>query len=93
MFDSPQFIEDLSMFQKLLAEGVFDFSPSGKTKSEGSGNLKRLVLCNLTRSTWVEHYNLLKVQPHNFLAVTIVDCFIKWLSADIDDYNPICFWL
>lgn len=65
MFDSPQFIEDLSTFQKLLVEGVFDFSPS-LGKSECNGNLKRLVLGNLTRSSWVEQYNLLKVQPHIF---------------------------
>lgn len=59
MFDSPQFAEDLSAFQKLLAEGVFNFSTS-LGKSECNGNLKRLVLRNLTRSSWVEHYNLLK---------------------------------
>lgn len=59
MFDSPQFVEDLSAFQKLLAEGVFDISPSlGKSKC--NGNLKRLVLGNLTRSSWVEQYNSLK---------------------------------
>ncbi|XP_074329293.1 GATA transcription factor 26 isoform X2 [Apium graveolens] len=59
MFDSPQFAEDLSAFQKLLAEGVFDISPS-LGKSECNGNLKRLVLGDLTRSSWVEHYNLLQ---------------------------------
>lgn len=59
MFNSPQFVEDISAFQKLLAEGVFDFSPS-LGKSERNGNLKRLVLGNLTRSSWVKHYNLLK---------------------------------
>lgn len=87
MFDSPQFAEDLSAFQKLLAEGVFDISPS-LGKSECDGNLKRLVVGNLARSSWVEHYNLLKVQPHNF-DVIIIDCFSKWRSANIDDYNPI----
>ncbi|CAK9184978.1 unnamed protein product [Ilex paraguariensis] len=59
MFDSPQFKENLSSFQKLLAEGVFDFSLSGK-ETEERKTLKRLALCNSTKSKWVEHYNLLK---------------------------------
>lgn len=60
MFDSPQFKEDLSAFQKLLAEGVFDISSAG-AKSESDRTLKKLVLGNLTKSNWVEQYNLLKV--------------------------------
>ncbi|XAR54896.1 hypothetical protein NMG60_11030226 [Bertholletia excelsa] len=59
MFASPQFKENLSSFQKLLAEGVFDLSLSGM-KTEDCRTLKRLALCKLTKSEWVEQYNLLK---------------------------------
>ncbi|KAJ8543521.1 hypothetical protein K7X08_006044 [Anisodus acutangulus] len=59
MFGSSHFEENLSSFQKLLAEGVFDNSLSGM-KIEDSRNLKRLILCCLTKSKWVEKYNLLK---------------------------------
>ncbi|XP_043725758.1 GATA transcription factor 26-like [Telopea speciosissima] len=59
MFDSPQFKENLSSFQQLLAEGVFDLSFSG-VKSEDCKTLKRLVLVSLAKSKWVEQYNLLK---------------------------------
>nr|DAD47653.1 TPA_asm: hypothetical protein HUJ06_017590 [Nelumbo nucifera] len=59
MFDSPQFKENLSSFQKLLAEGVFDLSFPGGT-TEDCKTLKRLLLVNLATSKWVEHYNLLK---------------------------------
>ncbi|KAL6985889.1 hypothetical protein U1Q18_019262 [Sarracenia purpurea var. burkii] len=59
MFSSPQFDENLSSFQNLLSEGVFDLSYAG-VKTEDSTALNRLVLCNLTKSNWVEQYNLLK---------------------------------
>ncbi|RAL44541.1 unnamed protein product [Cuscuta campestris] len=59
MFESSQFKEDLSCFQKLLAEGVFDNSFSGATL-EDRKKLKRFVMCYLTKSKWVEEYNLLK---------------------------------
>ncbi|KAK6787069.1 hypothetical protein RDI58_015594 [Solanum bulbocastanum] len=59
MFQSSHFEENLSSFQKLLAEGVFDSSLSG-VKIEDSRTLKRLILCYLTKSKWVEKYNLLK---------------------------------
>ncbi|THG23865.1 hypothetical protein TEA_000882 [Camellia sinensis var. sinensis] len=59
MFGSPQFKENLSSFQKLLAEGVFDLSLSG-VKTEDCRTLKKLALCNFTKSKWVEQYNLLK---------------------------------
>ncbi|KAF6152984.1 hypothetical protein GIB67_021589 [Kingdonia uniflora] len=59
MFDSPQFAENLSSFQKLLTEGVFDLSFSGMNPEECK-TLKRLALVNLTNSEWVEHYNHLK---------------------------------
>uniref|UniRef100_A0A5B6ZX47 Uncharacterized protein n=1 Tax=Davidia involucrata TaxID=16924 RepID=A0A5B6ZX47_DAVIN len=59
MFDSPQYMENLTSYQKLLAEGVFDLSFSG-VKNEDYRTLKRLALCSLTKSKWVEQYNLLK---------------------------------
>ncbi|XP_038687021.1 GATA transcription factor 26-like isoform X2 [Tripterygium wilfordii] len=59
MFDSPQFKENMSSFQQLLAEGVFDISFSG-AKTEDCKTLKRLALFNLTKSKWVEHYHQLK---------------------------------
>ncbi|KAJ4712649.1 GATA transcription factor 26-like [Melia azedarach] len=59
MFDSLQFKENLSSFQQLLAEGVFDLSFPGVT-TEDCKTLKRLALSNLTKSNWVEHYHSLK---------------------------------
>ncbi|KAG5523686.1 hypothetical protein RHGRI_030612 [Rhododendron griersonianum] len=64
MFASPQFEDNLSSFQKLLAEGVFDLSFSS-VKAEEYSTLNRLALCNLTKSKWVEQYNLLKGQSAN----------------------------
>ena len=66
MFESSQFEENLSSFQKLLAEGVFDSSLPG-VKLEDSRTLKRLILCYLTKSKWVEKYNLFKVRSSVFL--------------------------
>lgn len=60
MFESAQFKENLSCFQKLLAEGVLDNSLSG-VKIEDCRTLKRFAMCYLTKSKWVEQYNLLKV--------------------------------
>ncbi|ONK55608.1 uncharacterized protein A4U43_UnF1060 [Asparagus officinalis] len=59
MFNSSQFVETLSYFQQLLQEGIFDLSISG-TDNEDYITLKRLVLQNFSRSTWVEHYKRLK---------------------------------
>ncbi|KAI3940377.1 hypothetical protein MKW98_024784 [Papaver atlanticum] len=59
MFSSVQFAEDLSSFQKLLAEGVFDLTFSGMSTEECK-MLKKLALVNPTKSKWVEHYNMLK---------------------------------
>ncbi|CAN6580563.1 unnamed protein product [Malus baccata var. baccata] len=59
MFDSPQFRENLTSFQQLLAEGVFDISFLG-TKTEDCKTLKRLALSNSSKSKWVERYHLLK---------------------------------
>lgn len=60
MFDSFQFKEDLTYFQKLLGEGVLDFSLL-EANLEECKTLKRLALSNLSKSKWVEHYNSLKV--------------------------------
>jgi hypothetical protein len=59
MFNSLQFKADLSSFQQLLGEGVFDFSFPG-AKTEDCKTLKRLALVNLMKSKWVGHHNLLK---------------------------------
>ncbi|KAK6781501.1 hypothetical protein RDI58_019297 [Solanum bulbocastanum] len=59
VFESSQFEENLCSFQKLLAEGVFDNSFSGVTL-EDCRNLKRFILCYLTKSKWMQQYNLLK---------------------------------
>ncbi|KAF1875200.1 hypothetical protein Lal_00007816 [Lupinus albus] len=59
MFNSSQFKENLTYFQQLLAEGVFDISLSG-AKPEDCKTLKRLALSNLSKSKWVEHYYFLK---------------------------------
>ncbi|XP_027334498.1 GATA transcription factor 26-like isoform X2 [Abrus precatorius] len=59
MFNSFQFKENLTYFQQLLGEGVFDISLLG-AKPEEWKMLKRLVLSNLLKSKWVEHYNFLK---------------------------------
>ncbi|XP_059657660.1 GATA transcription factor 26-like isoform X2 [Cornus florida] len=59
MFNCPQLEENLFSFQKLLAEGVFDLSFSGGNTEEYRV-LKRLALCNFSKSKWVEQYNLVK---------------------------------
>ncbi|CAN0842645.1 GATA transcription factor 26 [Linum grandiflorum] len=64
MFDSSQFKENLSFYQQLLAEGVFDLSFK-EAKTEDCKTLKRLTLSNFSKSKWVEHYNLLKKCRNN----------------------------
>ncbi|KAJ6853501.1 GATA transcription factor 26-like [Iris pallida] len=59
MFNSSQFVETFSYFQQLLQEGIFDLSNSA-VNVEGYKMLRRHVLQNLTRSTWMEHYKSLK---------------------------------
>ncbi|KAI4369986.1 hypothetical protein MLD38_018374 [Melastoma candidum] len=60
-FTSPQFLENMGSFQHLLAEGVFDGSPSSEM-GEDSKILKRLALFNLTKCKWIEHYRQVKDQ-------------------------------
>ncbi|KAK7262168.1 hypothetical protein RJT34_29729 [Clitoria ternatea] len=59
MFNSFQFKENFTYFQQLLGEGVFDISMLGTSPEEWK-MLRRLVLSNLSKSKWVEHYNFLK---------------------------------
>lgn len=59
VFDSLIFAENLSSFQKLLTEGVFDQSFS-EVDADEFKTLKKLALVNLTKFNWVQHYNLLK---------------------------------
>lgn len=59
MFDSTLFAENLSSFQKLLAEGVLDPSFS-EVDTDDYKTLKKLALVNLTKSNWIEHYNFVK---------------------------------
>ncbi|KAH1223549.1 GATA transcription factor 26 [Glycine max] len=59
MFNSSQFKENLTYFQQLLSEGVFDISLLG-AKPEDCKTLKILALSNLSKSKWVEHHNFLK---------------------------------
>ncbi|KAK4489176.1 hypothetical protein RD792_004970, partial [Penstemon davidsonii] len=60
MFDSPQFKENLLSFQKLLADGAFDNSFS-RVSTDDCRILKKLLLCNFTKSKWVEQYKIFKV--------------------------------
>ncbi|GLU05512.1 hypothetical protein SLE2022_226100 [Rubroshorea leprosula] len=64
MFDSLQFKENLTYFQNLLEEGVFDLSLSG-VKMEDCDTLKRFALCNSAKSHWVERYHRLKTFKSN----------------------------
>lgn len=59
MFDSHHFKESMYCFQQLLGEGVFDGSLMG-VKTEDCKSLKKLALLNLSKSKWVERYNLLE---------------------------------
>ncbi|KNA15524.1 hypothetical protein SOVF_097470 [Spinacia oleracea] len=56
---SKQFKENLSSFQQLLADGVFDTSFPG-VQTEDCKVLRRLALSNMTKSKWVEYHNMLK---------------------------------
>lgn len=60
MFTSMHFKENLSSFQQLLADGVFDSYFSG-VQAEDCEVFKRLALTNMAKCKWVEYYNMLKV--------------------------------
>ncbi|KAL1548964.1 GATA transcription factor 26-like [Salvia divinorum] len=55
MFDSTEFNTNLSSFQTLIAEGVFDNSFGG-VNMEDCRILKKLVLSDLAKSKWVEQH-------------------------------------
>lgn len=62
MFESAQFKENFTLFQKLISEGVFEM-PSTTTsgaKLEDKRSLKKLALSDFRKSRLVESYNLLK---------------------------------
>ena len=67
MFDSAEFKLNLSSFQKLIAEGVFDNSYGG-FNTDDCRILKKLVLCDLTKSKWVEQHTAFKVCSFNNLS-------------------------
>lgn len=62
MFESAQFKENFSLFQKLIADGVFDMSSSSEAKLEDIRTFKKLALSDFNKSRLVESYNLLKVR-------------------------------
>ncbi|XP_030533502.1 GATA transcription factor 26-like [Rhodamnia argentea] len=59
MFDGAAFLENLSSFQHLLTEGVFDIS-SSVAKDEDYRTLRKLVLAKTMKCKWVEHYHQVK---------------------------------
>lgn len=59
MFDGAAFLENLSSFQHLLAEGLFDASLS-VAKEEDYKTLRRLVLSDSIKCKWVEHFHQVK---------------------------------
>ncbi|KAL0727657.1 hypothetical protein Bca4012_023750 [Brassica carinata] len=60
MFESAQFKENFSLFQKLIADGVFEMPSTSEPKLEDTRSLKKLALSDFRKSRLVESYNLLK---------------------------------
>ncbi|KAF8084825.1 hypothetical protein N665_0697s0008 [Sinapis alba] len=60
MFESAQFKENFSLFQKLIADGVFEMPSTSGAKLEDIRSLKKLALSDFRKSRLVESYNLLK---------------------------------
>ncbi|KAI0520150.1 hypothetical protein KFK09_007621 [Dendrobium nobile] len=58
LFSSPLFMENLSYFQQLLQDGVFDLSFSHL--SFGECRALKLALLNSLKSRWVDHYGKVK---------------------------------
>ncbi|RWR81006.1 zinc finger protein [Cinnamomum micranthum f. kanehirae] len=88
MFDSPQFVEAVSSFQHLLLEGIFDLSFS-EVKIEECRTVKRLALVNMTKSKWVEHYELLKFTDDNQDLLFDVPSYASFPEAELLDYHPL----
>uniref|UniRef100_A0A1J3GK46 GATA transcription factor 26 n=1 Tax=Noccaea caerulescens TaxID=107243 RepID=A0A1J3GK46_NOCCA len=60
MFESAQFKENFSLFQQLIADGVFEMPSSSGAKLEDMRTFKKLALSDFNKSRLVESYNLLK---------------------------------
>lgn len=60
MFESAQFKENFSLFQKLIADGVFEMPSSSGAKLEDIRAFKKLALSDFNKSRLVESYNHLK---------------------------------
>ncbi|KAL1200618.1 GATA transcription factor 26 [Cardamine amara subsp. amara] len=60
MFESAQFKDNFSLFQQLIADGVFDMSSSSGAKLEDIRKFKKLALSDFNKSRLVESYCLLK---------------------------------
>ncbi|KAJ4881063.1 GATA transcription factor 26 [Raphanus sativus] len=60
MFESAQFKENFSLFQKLIADGVFEMPSSSGAKLEDIRAFKKLALSDFNKSRLVESYNILK---------------------------------
>ncbi|KAG2315306.1 hypothetical protein Bca52824_018428 [Brassica carinata] len=60
MFESAQFKENFSLFQQLVADGVFEMPSSSGGKLEEIRAFKKLALSDLNKSRLVEGYNHLK---------------------------------
>ncbi|XP_023634823.1 GATA transcription factor 27 isoform X2 [Capsella rubella] len=59
MFESSQFKENLSLFQQLVADGVFETSSSG-SKHDDVKTLAKLALTDPNKSHLLESYKMLK---------------------------------
>ena len=62
MFESSQFKENFSLFQQLVADGVFGTSTSSPgSKLEEFKTLAKLALSDPNKSHMLESYQMLKV--------------------------------
>ncbi|XP_010441495.1 PREDICTED: GATA transcription factor 27-like isoform X1 [Camelina sativa] len=62
MFESSQFKENFSLFQQLVADGVFETSSSSGSKLEDIKTLAKLALSDPNKSHLLESYYMLKEQ-------------------------------
>lgn len=72
MFESSQFKENFSLFQQLLADGVFEtssYSSSG-SKLEDTKTVAKLALSDPNKSHLLESYYMLKVFQHILFSKT-----------------------
>ncbi|CAH8387407.1 unnamed protein product [Eruca vesicaria subsp. sativa] len=60
MFESAQFKENFSLFQKLIGDGVFEMPSSCGAKLEDIRAFKKLALSDFNKSRLVESYNHFK---------------------------------